>query len=137
MNISTNIYITCLLQCLVTSKSHCIILKGILRIACLMKTNGRILCKKLSHLYPAKAISSYYPTLISNSIGLSVNMWLHLSVSCKGKWKKRGRAIDFADIFLNLPLIWQAKDDRFLVITKKQKCCYNYKKEEITTPQQT
>ena len=48
-----------------------------------------------------KAISTYYRTLLSN-----VKMCLHSSLCQVDKWDEKGRAIDFSDRLLDVPLVY-------------------------------
>ena len=69
------LYMMCLSRCLVTSEGFCVILKTILRVV------YPTLCTVYRSMYlcTLKAIASYYTTLLSNIVGLSVNISLHQS----------------------------------------------------------
>ena len=71
------------------------------------------------HLFPLKTILPCYSALLSNNIGLSVNMCLNFSLCLKGKWKKWERTIGLGGQLLDFPLIQLTKDGLPPEIPKK------------------
>ena len=52
------------------------------------------------------------------SLAMSGNVYLHLSLCYKGKWKEQGRAIDFATWLIHLPLIYLVIDNLSLEVLR-------------------
>ena len=70
-------------------------------------------------------------------LALSVNICFRLPLCSESKWEEWWRAIDFNALLLDLPLIHLQTDNLSLGSLEKLNLCYNYNKEEITTPPQT